>query len=118
MLSKLTMLVIPVSEFDAARRFYRDALGLTETFAASETAFYRLGDVSFGVHLEPDQVRTPAGGVRIVFEVDDVDRSRRELEARGVAFIEEPFDQPLGKLARFTDPSGNVIQIMDRSKTR
>ena len=115
---KLTMLMIPVSGFDAARRFYRDALGLPETFSASETAFYRLGEISVGVHLEPGQVRTPPGGIRLVFEVDDVDQARQELQERGVTFIEEPFDQPLGKLARFVDPSGNVLQLMDKSKAR
>jgi catechol 2,3-dioxygenase-like lactoylglutathione lyase family enzyme len=51
----------------------------------------------------------------IVFEPDDIDRTFRELSAKGVEFTEPPTDQPWGgRQALFKDQDGNVFVIVQR----
>ena len=50
-------------------------------------------------------------GATIVFEVDDVEAARAELESQGVKFIGNVFEYGAVKLAAFEDLNGNVLQI-------
>ena len=66
------------------------------------------GDASFSVH----QVGAVLGESNVVvyFEDASLDQTVRELQARGVQFMQEARDEPwLWREARAKDPSGNVI---------
>jgi catechol 2,3-dioxygenase-like lactoylglutathione lyase family enzyme len=47
----------------------------------------------------------------IFFTTDDVYRDYEELKARGVEFVDEPFEQPYGIDCSFRDPSGNNFRL-------
>ena len=47
----------------------------------------------------------------IFLTTDDVHASFRELNGRGVEFVDEPFEQPYGIDSSFRDPSGNNLRL-------
>ena len=92
MLYKLEVVVIPVSDVDRAKQFYK-ALGWREDadFVADED--FRIvqltppgsgGSIQFGVGLTP----APPGSLRGMYlVVDDIEAARAELTERGVEFV-------------------------------
>jgi catechol 2,3-dioxygenase-like lactoylglutathione lyase family enzyme len=112
--------IVPVVDVQRARRFYEDKLGLAPTGTLGDgSVLYRgaSGELALSPRKEP--ARNPY--TALSFEVDDIAREVRDLEARGVAF--EDYDLPdlktvghvcvLGaeKAAWFKDPDGNVLCI-------
>ncbi len=55
--------------------------------------------------------RETTGLCHIAFEVDDIDETVSELEAKGVVFDIEPTDGGTCIVAFFTDPEGNIIEL-------
>ena len=47
----------------------------------------------------------------IFLTTDDCQASYEELKARGVEFVDEPFEQPYGIDSSFRDPSGNHLRL-------
>ncbi len=56
-------------------------------------------------------IRETPGLAHIAFEVDDVDKTVRELEAKGVVFDVKPLDCGPCTVAFFTDPEGNILEL-------
>ena len=52
----------------------------------------------------------------VFLATDDIKQSHAELTARGVEFIEQPFDTPYGIDSSFRDPSGNHFRLTQRSE--
>jgi len=52
----------------------------------------------------------------LVFRVDDLDETCRQLRTRGVRFVTDPTDLPdlHVRAARFRDPAGNLLEINER----
>jgi catechol 2,3-dioxygenase-like lactoylglutathione lyase family enzyme len=99
--------------------FYRDLLGLTviEEFHAEDKVVYarlRLpaGTSTIALHLlEPGQtLRT--GGVRLYFEIRDLDRFCKKIEAAGAKFSQPPAMMPWGwRHAYLDDPDGHEVSL-------
>ncbi len=119
--------ILPVVNVDRARRFYEEKLGLAPGEKTAEGGvLYRTGAGSF--ELSPRKEPTKNPYTVMSFEVPDVVREVKDLEARGVAF--EDYDLPdlktvghvcvLGsdKAAWFKDPEGNILCMHEGSKTR
>lgn len=115
--SQVTVM-LPVKDLERARRFYEGGLGLAAGNLKPDGKFvYRCGGTELA--LFPREGGTKADHTAISFRVDDIGRSIRELEARGVTFAD--YDLPglktvdhvcvLGseKAAWFHDPEGNVL---------
>ena len=47
----------------------------------------------------------------VFLQTDDVYRDFEALKARGVEFVDEPFEQPYGIDSSFRDPSGNHFRL-------
>lgn len=107
---------VPVSDVDRALTFYRDVLG-----------FDVVSDVRMGPDMRWVQVRPvgsftsltlvtwfesmPAGSLRgLVFEVDDLDATLVELDAKGLSHSSVE-DQPWGRFVTAEDPDGNGFII-------
>jgi lactoylglutathione lyase len=115
--------IVYVRDMDAARRFYRDLLGLVETYRQpdeGEPGYVALehGGTKVGlvVHDAPREFlgRSPGDGIR--FELwlycDDVGAEVERLRAEGVQVLREPEDMPWGeRLAYVADPDGNPVSI-------
>lgn len=102
--------------------FYRDVVGLpvnpnTGTDPTSGETFYVLGPedaptLNVGKHSEvhgrnADPARHISG-----LMTDDIEADFQRLKSQGVQFIEEPTAAADGlRLATFTDPDGNYVQL-------
>jgi catechol 2,3-dioxygenase-like lactoylglutathione lyase family enzyme len=110
---------IPASDLDRARSFYRDVLGLTLLWENPASMRFACGERSeLSVFRRPD---TRTEHTLAHFEVDDIEAVVRELEGRGVVFIDyaEGSLQTTGHIARigpargawFVDPDGNHLGL-------
>jgi catechol 2,3-dioxygenase-like lactoylglutathione lyase family enzyme len=116
-----TMIVatIPVSDLDRARTFYGETLGLELLWENPASIRFRVGAVS-----EVSTFRRPGLTTEHTlahFEVEDIAAVVRELEAKGVPFVDYT-EGPLittGHVARigpalgawFRDPDGNYLGL-------
>lgn len=122
MLRHVKFASLAVSDQDRALGFWRDKLGLT---VAADEAY---GEGFRWIELALDEAETRINFVRrrdetpseqpdLILICDDVDRSFAELQARGVAFIQEPATAPWRageRYALFRDSEGNLIMLGSR----
>jgi catechol 2,3-dioxygenase-like lactoylglutathione lyase family enzyme len=74
----------------------------------------------------PNEAPLPPNGIgaaHLAFRVDDIERSKAELEAKGVEFLGEINVVDDGVLAGwrwvyFTDPDGNTLELVEEAYTR
>ena len=117
--TSMVVATIPVTDLDRSRRFYGETLGLTFLWDNPASVRFGCGD---GTELSIFR-RGPSAADHTLahFEVIDVEAAVRELEERGVAFIdytEGPL-QTTGHIAQlgparvawFHDPDGNTIGL-------
>jgi catechol 2,3-dioxygenase-like lactoylglutathione lyase family enzyme len=98
-----------VRDLDRGRRFYRDALGFTETYFDAEGGWARLrhGDMEIGLAQgEPQE----EGGVAHV-EVSDLKAEAERLRSEGIAVgvVVELHGEI--RLLDVFDPDGNRVQL-------
>jgi catechol 2,3-dioxygenase-like lactoylglutathione lyase family enzyme len=120
-----TMVVatLPVGDLEQARAFYETTLGLELLWDSPASIRFRVGDVS-----ELSIFRRPGLTTEHTlahFEVDDIEATVRELEAKGVEFVDYT-EGPLvttGHIAQigpargawFRDPDGNFLGLRQAS---
>lgn len=118
-----------VKDLAAAQEFYRETLGLTVTVGDMGVLNIQLeGGGRIFVYDKPDH--EPAGFTVLNFAVDDVEEAVDQLNARGVAtkiygdteLADMPPNDEKGivrsedgdaEIAWFTDPSGNVLAVLN-----
>ncbi len=113
----MSAVVLLVNDVDRAVAFYTQKMGWEKTMDVAmgeggrwvtvapkgEKAAFTLTTT------RPDRPEAKAGGHSgVIFEVDDVHRTHKELERRGVVFTEAPRMEPWGGWAEFRDSEGNV----------
>ncbi|MCK7613074.1 VOC family protein [Roseibium sediminicola] len=114
----LNQVTLEAMDFDASVDFYK-RLGL-RLIVLSEGRYARFelpsGSSTLSLHKSEQPV---APGVMLYFEVEDVDRSYRELVENGVTFDTPPTEENWRwKEARFTDPSGNRLCLFHAGPDR
>ena len=114
-------------DIEAALRFYKDLLGLEETFRtppdrAPEHVEFRIGGFTLGlgtveaarrVHGVDPQPGAPA--MALVLWTDDVDRAFATLTAAGAPAVQQP--HPSGnnnRSALLRDPDGNLVELVSQ----
>lgn len=116
MLSQVDNLFYNVDDMDQAVAFYRDVLGLPVKYGSADWVELDAGNVTIALRRHgsgPEgrpELAVGAGGTP-VFEVEDIEAAKAELEGKGVRFIGGIFAYGSVKLAVFEDPNGNVLQI-------
>lgn len=118
----LGAIILFVEDLERSKAFYRDVLGLKVQFEDSDSVGFKIKETHF-ILLQVDRAReqlqgeataTPrsaATGFLTSF-TDDVDGLHADLVERGVAFVQQPTDQPWGmRTAYFKDPDGHVWEI-------
>jgi predicted enzyme related to lactoylglutathione lyase len=112
-----------VDDFDKAKRFYGETLGIKTTVLDEENGLMSLhhaGDHNTLIYLKEDL--KPANYTILNFQVDDVEGTVDELTRRGVQFERyEGFEQDDKGIARgigpliawFTDPAGNILSVVE-----
>jgi predicted enzyme related to lactoylglutathione lyase len=101
-----------VNDFEGAKKFYGNVLGLKKTFDTPEWAEFAgaEGEQSIGVAVNPRAGKEP--GATIVLRVENIEHERKRLETAGVKFEGKIEEIPgIVRLTTFRDPSGNRLQL-------
>jgi catechol 2,3-dioxygenase-like lactoylglutathione lyase family enzyme len=116
-------------DIDAGIRFYRDLLGLQETFRTPTTGVpthveFRAGGFTIGLgtveaaksaHGVEASPGTPA--MALVLWTDDVDREYERLRSAGVPAVRPPRDAGNNnRNALVRDPDGNLVEIVSKRR--
>lgn len=101
---------LPVPDLDAALAFYRDGLGHALLWRSGTAAAVRLPDTSTELVLEVER-----GEPEVDLLVRSVDRAVADVLAAGGTLLVDPFDIPVGRVARVADPFGNALTLVDLS---
>lgn len=118
-----------VERYDAAIRFFVDALGFV--LAEDSPSTTNDGRPKRWVVVRPPGAQTGlllaqadgdpqvdaigqqyAGRVGLFLRVDDFEASRRRMLDHGVEFVTEPRDEPYGRVAVFLDIAGNRWDLL------
>lgn len=103
-----------VSDLKQAIKFYEKTLGLEKKYEYSSYVGFECGGVEIGLipKLTEEQKAGPLSP-SVGFLVDDVEKVYNELKDKGVKFIKELHEEPWGgRQATFTDPDGNILEIV------
>lgn len=123
MIRKIDAVVLFVEDLKTCMVFYRDKLGLLNTFNDDVSSAFRLEEQDF-VLLERAAAIKMIGEEALSFHnqtshrvllcvgVENVDNTYAELTAKGVTFIKPPVSQAWGRrTAYFADPEGNLWEL-------
>ncbi len=77
---------LPAQDLDRARAFYAEKLGLEPADERPGGILYRVGDTEFALFASGG--RATGDHTQMGFEVDDIEATVAELQARGVVFEE------------------------------
>lgn len=116
-------------DMEAGIRFYRDLLGLAETFrtpteGTPEHVEFRAGGFTVGLGTVEAAKRvhgidaTPgASSAVVVLWTDDVDRAYADLERAGVTCVQAPHDTGnANRNALVRDPDGNLLELVSKRR--
>jgi predicted enzyme related to lactoylglutathione lyase len=112
LLQHLDIVIVRVTDIEAARAFYGEALGLN--LLSEGPGFFSVAPVdgvgaTLGVGVAPEGASVSPIQTGIWWKVDDTDALHATLVARGVRITEEPSDKPFGRAVSFADPTGNIL---------
>lgn len=116
-MNHISVVSVPVTDQERARRFYVEQVGLEVVADAN------FGDSMRWVQLGLPGAQTtltlvnwfddmPAGSMHgLVMDSDDLESDYQRLSANGVTFSGPPTPQAGGTFCTFTDPDGNSISL-------
>jgi len=118
---RLNHVTIAVSDIARAVDFYK-RLGLVQ-IVANYPHYARFvcpdGDSTFSLAALGSGATVPAALTSVHFECDDLDERVAALKADGIAFEQDPVDQPyLWREAILKDPDGNTIFLFRAGENR
>lgn len=103
-----------VTNMDRAIAWYQDVLGFSLLYKVDEMGWSELATEIKGVNVGLSQVEkaSPAGGATLTFGVKDIEKARKQLEAKKVRFDGATMTiEGMVKLATFYDPDGNKLML-------
>ena len=116
---------IPVSDQDAALKFYTEALGLKVVTDQPFTPQQRWIELMIPGADTGVALFTPEGHEKrigefqsISFWCDDVFATTEVLKKKGVAFAKEPTVESWGSVAVFKDPDGNQFVLSSNGRKK
>jgi catechol-2,3-dioxygenase len=113
--------VLPASDFDRAKAWYREKLGLTPSEEMGPNAWFRCADGTWFILTQTPNAGT-ARNTAAGFTVREIESVMEALRTRGVEFLEYDFGE-MGKTDRglmtmgttkaawFQDSEGNAIEL-------
>ena len=113
-LDRLDLVYYWVSDLSRAVAFYQEVLGLTLLRRDDPRwAEFDAGGRRFALHSAADGQPITPGGATAVFAVQDLDRAKRDLQSKGVAFGFEGGVAGYGRFATLHDPDGNPVELIE-----
>jgi catechol 2,3-dioxygenase-like lactoylglutathione lyase family enzyme len=123
---RIAAVTLVVPDYDAAIRFFVEALGfelLEDTPLGNGKRWVRVAPAGGGTALliakavsaaQTAAIGNQTGGrVAFFLETDDFERDYEGFRARGVKFLEEPRHESYGIVAVFVDPFGNKWDLIE-----
>jgi catechol 2,3-dioxygenase-like lactoylglutathione lyase family enzyme len=112
-LSRVSVIMLGVSDLDQSLAFYRDKLGLSVKMQLAELALLEAGPITLGLSQGLARaVPQKAGAMEIVFAVENVRAAHTALTTQGVTFVREPTQvTPTDWAAHFRDPDGHLFSV-------
>ncbi|MBC8191439.1 MAG: VOC family protein [Candidatus Marinimicrobia bacterium] len=102
----------PVVDFERAKSFYRDDLEFELVLEDQESSWAEF-QISPGAKIAIHGVKAtnanPIGA--LVIDVENLEKSELFLRGKGIKLFDKEEIPGLTRLASFTDPDGNVIQL-------
>lgn len=121
MFKQIDYTMIVVSDMDRSVEFYRDKLGIPLKFQSPEWTEFATGATTLALHGGGVPAQGPpsgdpskrAGACSIGFNVEDVDKTYSELQAKGIRFVMPPTRREGEgiKLAVAIDPDGLPVSF-------
>lgn len=105
---------VPVSNYEASKRWYNEVLGLEESFEVKEIGWceFKSPTPGLGIGLSAVEKVEAKGGAVPVFGVRNIEQARAHLEAQAVRFDGPTQIIPgMVMLATFYDPDGNAFML-------
>ena len=99
---------LPVTDVQAAKRFYGDAFGWEFTDYGPDYCEFRDGRLTGGFS-KADEV-TP-GGPLVILYATDLEAVEADVKKAGGKIVRPTFSFPGGRRFHFADPSGNVLAV-------
>jgi catechol 2,3-dioxygenase-like lactoylglutathione lyase family enzyme len=93
------------TDAEATRAFFRDVLGFKGTDVGDGWLIFDMPEADLGFH-PGDQA-----GFHVSFYTDDIEGTRKEMEAKGVRFTKPVSDQGFGLVTYFEAPGGLEIEL-------
>jgi predicted enzyme related to lactoylglutathione lyase len=102
-----------------SRAFYEGVLGLKplNVWEGDTSAFieYEIGPDTLAIGKGAENFKPGKTGATVALEVDDLDAAAKELKAKNVKFLMEPYESPVCTMLLIEDPDGNQIMIHKRN---
>ena len=117
MLNKITGIIIWTDQLDIMVNFYKNLLGLTVHSIRPNFVTFDLGGERFniGTHDKVSGKAKDPYRIMLNFEVDDIYEISNKLLANNISFLREPEKEHWGGLvATFSDPDGNILQLLQQ----
>lgn len=120
MFNQIDYTMVIVSDMDRSIEFYRDKLGIPLKFQTPDWTEFQTGTTTLALHgggvLKEDgggDQSKYAGTCSIGFNVENVDKTYEELQARGVRFVMPPMQREGEgiRLAVCIDPDGLPVSF-------
>lgn len=123
MFSKVDYVMVMVSDMKRSLKFYKETLGLPLKFESEEWSEFQTGTTTLALHggAKPSdgggRGEPQAGTCSIGFSVADLEKTWKDLQARGVRFVMPPTEREGEgiKLAVAMDPDGLPLSFAQRT---
>jgi predicted enzyme related to lactoylglutathione lyase len=121
MVKGVDFVAVQTKDFDRAMIFYGETLGLPRSVHVPERGFaeFETGNLTLSmIDSAKMGLEHQASVGPVALHVDDVERSRAQLESAGVSFRAETLDTGVCHMAFFADPDGNALMLHHRYAPR
>ena len=120
MRTRMSQIIIYVSDMERSVAFYRDLLGLTVLSESKEWSVIAAGEFHLALRWSSrnDEVQgervVTTGNAELVFEVGDIDKAAKEIQQKGGAVDGPQRMEGLNvRVAFLRDPDGMAIQLIE-----
>lgn len=111
----VAFMIYPVKDMGAARSFYEETLGLTQTANWQDQWIeYDIGHGTLAITLADEKHKAGTHGPSIGLEVNDWEGAFAHVKQAGIRIVTEPFDTPVCRGCIIADPDGNEIILHNR----
>ena len=104
------------SHFESMRSFYADILGLSVRSVRKEFINFELNSFRLTIAVHSEIKNSARDPLRIMINLGTarIQETYNMLTNKGVSFLREPEQESWGGwIATFTDPDGNIIQLLE-----